>query len=134
MPISKEEWAYLAGFLDGEGCIQAYKTAKRARRPKITIAQKDGEVLFWIQETFGGGLWHNTKSGDYWLWYSDNLELTDWLLRGVLPFLKLKRYQALVAMALCERPDWSKQDRLFRLLRLLKRMTNEEIRASRSSL
>jgi hypothetical protein len=129
MPISTEEWAYFSGFLDGEGCIFAYKSAKRSRRPKITIAQKDPVVLEWIQATFGGGLWHSKNSGrDYWLWSSDNLELTRFILRGTIPHLKLKTNQARVALRLCNdpRPFSEEQDKLYRLLKKLKRVPMKE--------
>jgi hypothetical protein len=45
--------AYIAGVFDGEGCITFRKDSHG--RPRISIGQKDPEVLLWIQETLGFG-------------------------------------------------------------------------------
>jgi hypothetical protein len=128
-PISPEQWAYFAGFLDGEGCIQSYLGSKRqSRRPKITIAQKDPAVLRRLQSTFGGGLWYS-DTRDHYLWYSDNLKLTRWILEGVAPYLVLKKRQAQVALELCSnpRPSNERQQVLHQLLKKLKRLKVEDV-------
>lgn len=52
--FKEEDIIYLAGFLDGEGCISLTRKAKKYIVPKVVIANTNIEVLKWIQEKFGG--------------------------------------------------------------------------------
>jgi len=45
------EWAYIAGFFDGEGCV----TWSRGDRVRLIITQKDPDVLVKIQQLLGYG-------------------------------------------------------------------------------
>ncbi|GAE28236.1 hypothetical protein JCM9140_4448 [Halalkalibacter wakoensis JCM 9140] len=53
--LSNTEAAYLAGIIDGEGTITLTKMHKgEHRRPIISIASTDKDLLFYIQHLVGG--------------------------------------------------------------------------------
>ncbi len=55
--MTETEWAWLAGFIDGEGTIAIYQNG-----PRMVIANTDLETLEWIQASTGFGyIQENTK-------------------------------------------------------------------------
>lgn len=52
--IPAETRAYIAGFFDGEGCLVSSIDKGRGRL-RISISQKNPEVIFWLRETLGYG-------------------------------------------------------------------------------
>ena len=64
--------AYLAGFIDGEGCffIGLFKTKSKSGNitpnyhTYIKITNTEGEVMRWIKDTFGGTNYNQWKSTD----------------------------------------------------------------------
>jgi len=52
---------YLAGLIDGEGCITIVKQAKRYR-PHLGISMNHEGVLLWVKKKFGGGLYNHSKA------------------------------------------------------------------------
>lgn len=87
--------AYIAGFVDGEGCI-AVKTGKRDARDfvlRLRIVQNQYEVLFWIKCVCGFGTIYTRPSLKSWeLSFNGKDALS--VLRDIYPFLKVKRLQA----------------------------------------
>lgn len=107
------ELAYLAGFIDGEGCffIGNFPTVSACTGNKylnyhciLKISNNSRDVLDWIHKTFGGRTTLlNKKTKDktrnfitYDCYFTGNL-LTD-LTQLLLQFLKLKRPQAEVML------------------------------------
>ena len=91
MPL-KEEYIYLAGFIDGEGCIGVNNA------PRLHITNTDSDIIHWLKETFGGYLWMenghhipNAKPGYIWEVSSRKLLST---LKEVAPYLKVKQRQS----------------------------------------
>lgn len=104
--VTETEIAYLAGILDGEGCltIELRKgtgkyEGRRYTRPLVHVVNTDLGLLAWIQERFGGRInpqpvgkaserakpcyrltWHNATAVD--------------LVRVVQPYLVIKGRQA----------------------------------------
>ena len=110
---TKEQWAYLAGLVDGEGCI-SIQYGKGRRNPtysaKLVIAMTDYGMIEWLKNTFGcGSIWtaYRSKSSarpnwkDIHYWQLGSLAALD-ILRGVYPYLLLKREQAEAAIKLQE--------------------------------
>ena len=95
--MKKVEWAYLAGLIDGEGCITSRRNSKGSYYTRMTISQKRVELLWWVHERFGGAVSVKGRT-----WHAGSRH-SAWVLEGVLPYLVLKRDQAEVALALCER-------------------------------
>lgn len=66
--------AYIAGFLDGEGCISITKAKKKRSINytyvlNIVFAQKNPKILKWIQKYYGGRLHKVKKYTQYQLWH-----------------------------------------------------------------
>ena len=54
--VSAEEWAYIAGIIDGEGTIHVFDN-HGANSPRLIVSQKDQRLLKWLQERIGGNLY-----------------------------------------------------------------------------
>lgn len=100
--ITKTERAYAAGFFDGEGWISISRSLDNwpghvTPRYSFTIgvAQNNVEPLLWLQQIWGGRLY--TAEGRI-----PTLQLSKTegvrFLRHVLPYLKVKREKALLAL------------------------------------
>jgi len=106
--------AYLAGFIDGEGCIMVAKrnprTDKNGRRRTsvsysvlLTVSQRDGAIMDWLTGNFGGTVqWKDKKDYPCYVWNITHKKASA-VLKDVLPFLKYKRDQALLAINLQNR-------------------------------
>ena len=101
------ELAYLAGLIDGEGCIGANAPRRHVR---LGIVMSDKLAMSWIAEKLGKTLCVQRRSRYYKCkvtyrdLYSVNVvsQQAATLLRLLLPFLRTKRKQALVAIRLAE--------------------------------
>jgi hypothetical protein len=120
-----EEWAYLAGFIDGEGCIGTHRKPNGTPRPNISLKQKYPATLYWIEKKFCGSVRPCDKGTKYmWRITSGGSEA---VLRGCLPYLQLKRPQAIVALKLFLIYDQVEAERLASLLSRLKRVDYEQL-------
>lgn len=52
--VTKLQLAYIAGFFDGEGSIHGHITSG-APQVRVTITQKNPEILYWIQKVLNMG-------------------------------------------------------------------------------
>jgi hypothetical protein len=99
----KTDLAYLAGFIDGEGCffLGYRKIGKRNCFPtSVLVAQTSQAVLHEYQASFGGTVHDHgktKKNRPAWMWaiHGENAER---LTRLVRPYLKVKKEQAEVFM------------------------------------
>lgn len=124
--------AYAAGIFDGEGSVDIYNAtpAKASKSPsfmlRVTIVQKDGKVMNWLQEHFSGYVGVDYHSGHYiHRWDVRSQAARKFLLR-ILPFVLIKRPQAILALEFEER----KQKYLTSLKgsRGFRKLTDEEIK------
>lgn len=91
---------YLAGLIDGEGCIDLQISYGKYIRPRIRIALAEPSkfVLEMIQNTYGGHLYKREVSNSDWQ-NSYSWELAGYgkvccFLRNIKNFLYIKRQQA----------------------------------------
>lgn len=104
--------AYVAGFIDADGAIVISRGGDRTHRHKwynifVTISQKEPEILYLIQEKYGGLTQiHNREKIDInhklahtWRIQSNQAYA---FLKRIYPKLIIKRQQALLAMRLQE--------------------------------
>jgi hypothetical protein len=105
------DWAYLAGFIDGEGCIGSSRSRDRWY-PRLTITQADQMFLLELYKLFGVGRFtyrkptvKNKATGFSGQWSIRSSPSIKWILEGVLPYLRLKKTQAEVALRLLENRD-----------------------------
>jgi hypothetical protein len=117
--IKDVDWARLAAYIDGEGCIiihtnRAQEALGKSRMHSlaITVTNTDPRLTVWVFETFGVGQFYqkqkcpsitaNMGEGKKWrqchVW-TVTADLAAQLLVGCLPFFVIKREQAEIAIA-----------------------------------
>lgn len=107
-----ESCAYVAGFFDGEGCIQIAKTSSMSVSNHVVgglglivnVVNTNLEVIRSIQEKFGGTLIpksdrRRTRPAYYLVFSGKNAA---WFLHCLLPYLIVKRKQAEAALVFAE--------------------------------
>ena len=99
---SDTDWAYAAGFVDGEGCIAVTRgfvpaRAKYTYSVAVVVANRERAVLEWFKDLWGGwvvGVPRGTgRSRDCWNWRSPTGSSCEPFLVGIQPWLKIKRPQ-----------------------------------------
>ena len=133
--LSETEKAYIAGIIDGEGCICLVK-AKRGQRKRgpspyvfyaihLRVANTRHELIAWLLDRIGGKMYVLQKTrGNRKLalqWHTQGRQAKD-LLAQVEPYLVIKRAQAEVArrfFALGRTPIPSQRARLWEEMRTL---------------
>lgn len=108
---SPEVYAYLAGFFDGEGCIQVSASKKRMAKGQfdlhIVTSNTDRHVIEFAQQSLGGFV-HLSKNYDQpnwapiWVWIASAMPALA-ALKAMLPYLRVKKEQALLAIEFQER-------------------------------
>ena len=99
----KESTIYFAGFFDGEGYIGLLKRTRGKyieHFVQLSLGQKDGEIMGWIKENFGGNVYLVKRDGSYY-WTSSNKNAYK-LLKRIIPYLKYKKPQAELAIEFFE--------------------------------
>lgn len=96
------ELSYLAGIIDGEGCINIVKYHKENRyryRLQVRVINTSKELVEWIKENFGGYVTSRERKG-YRLIYEWGIFNTqaEELLEDILEYLIIKKPQANVAL------------------------------------
>jgi len=107
--LDATEWAYIAGFFDGEGCVQLRFNGYRGRRfvsrsPRpyleLSLGQTKEDALYWMQEMIGGRV-HFTdakkrprrKDGGlcrpFWVWRVSGAQALG-IMKEMLPHLRVK--------------------------------------------
>lgn len=96
---TRTDYVYLAGLLDGEGCIAMRQTKTAFVRVTVSIAMTHEPVVRWLHETFGGGFYRDRPRTERWKacyrWIIFDQEAAD-LLTQCRRYLKVKREQALL--------------------------------------
>ena len=125
--MSNEEKAYIAGFLDGDGCIMAQLVYRKDYilgyqiRTSIVFYQKQSrqEILSWLKRKLRYGYIRMRKDGmaEYTI---VGLKEARNVLKLLLPFLRLKKVLARRMMRLIDRhPKRMTKAALLRLSRLV---------------
>jgi len=104
MPLSETDKAYLAGILDGEGCISFGSRAGKYLTVTLQVTNTNFELIKWLIGHLGAGNWYGyaPRVGNRrpcYLWSVAGKRATD-IIRQVLPYLVLKRPQAELTIAL----------------------------------
>ena len=92
---------YIAGFFDGEGCVNMARL-RSSIFPRVLIVHTDRYILELLQEQFGGDInpVHHRRENwkPSWIWRLSWKPAVDFL-RKIEPYLVVKDQQALTAIA-----------------------------------
>lgn len=105
--LPETEWAYIAGILDGEGCITYNQNQRGRRYPKISIGNTHQGLVEWLRMVLGGSTYYQDRSdrpgwSDCWLWVHSSGAAVYAILSKCLPYLLVKRDVALGALNILE--------------------------------
>jgi hypothetical protein len=110
--IKEADWAYAAGFVDGEGCIAIVRSfAPRRGRfyysVQVVVTNRNRAVLDWLQQTWGGwvvavSLDRTTKARPAWHWRCPTGQSAEPFLAGIGDYLRIKMPQLENALAMIE--------------------------------
>jgi hypothetical protein len=96
---------YVAGFFDGEGCVNI--STDRYGKPylRILVVNTDKSVLEKFQEKWGGDITHNKRHKENWkrsfTWRLSHTRAIEFL-QDLEPFLIVKKKQANLAVEFCK--------------------------------
>lgn len=104
--ISQIDWARLAAFIDGEGCIFINSRNAQCKRPVtalyVRISNTNPKLMEWLGKTFGGSVYANPQKAKAWSvpygWIVGN-KTAAWVLEGCKEFMIIKRDQAEIGLA-----------------------------------
>lgn len=97
--------AYLAGLIDGEGCIFIDKFTQTNGRvvhyPKISIGMTDIKPIQLLSDTFGGKIYFESRQHlnhkDVYIWGTKKIDRVRNVLDSIIPHLRGKKDQAILA-------------------------------------
>ncbi len=105
------DWAYAAGFVDGEGCIAVIRSySERAGRyyygVQIVVSNRDRDVLDWMQSLWGGWVVKarstDVRARQAWHWRCPTGLSARPFLTGIRPWLRIKVKQCDNALVMIE--------------------------------
>jgi hypothetical protein len=100
--LDETQKAYLAGLIDGEGCITAFKNkGRRNINPALRIQMTQRAPIDLFSEYFGGNVnTHIPKNPNYKISYSywATGKKSNEILKSISPYMKVKKSQAEMAM------------------------------------
>ena len=94
--------AYIAGLVDGEGCVGIYSCgiSRRVREHftlQVKVSSTDHEILMWLRDVTGIGRLRSQRSRPRckpaWVWETKSRQATA-LLVSIHPWLRIKKPQA----------------------------------------
>jgi len=106
---SNTDWAYAAGFVDGEGCIAIVRSFVPARDKysygvAVVVANRERSVLDWMCQLWSGSVVPVSNpqglARQSWTWRCRRGHGAKGFLQGVRPWLKLKTRQCDNALAM----------------------------------
>ena len=107
--VTEVDWVYAAATIDNEGWIGIARGKGYNRRREqyqryqctVRVGTTSPIITDWLQSTFGGSVyfrkWSSQKWKDQYHWVTTVGMLEDFLT-GILPYMKLKRRQAELAL------------------------------------
>jgi hypothetical protein len=125
----KAKYSYLAGIIDGEGCL----TIGAGRKGKVTnynsiimVTSTSEQLVKWLQHNFGGNYYKSgrivPRSKPAFIWRFLKHKEIELLLLAILPYLIIKREQAIILLEFVRLPRKDvpeKRNELFQKMKLL---------------
>lgn len=121
--MERKAWPYMAGIMDTDGSI--YLTIDRRKDGitgfglVVTAASIDRDLVDWFVSNFGGVITKATNNRGFstdtprtiYYWRLFGKEKQEAFLLGVLPYLKIKKERARIALDFLRLQGWSKEKR-----------------------
>jgi hypothetical protein len=113
----KQTHAYLAGIFDGEGCISSTILPNGKSRIRIRMGVTHKPLIDLYQRIYGG--WFHTQAAkgnqqEFYTWEITKRDLKETMLLQCLPYLRVKREQAKLALLFVRLPyRGAREDRHF---------------------
>ena len=110
MTSNKQHWSYLAGLIDGEGCISIVRSLRSKTDGRthyynyvlqLDVFNSSTKLMKWLVQYFGGVYYTRDRSSDWKNasnWRPKGRANRREVLLGVLPYLVVKREQAIIAL------------------------------------
>jgi len=106
--MTETEKAYIAGLVDGEGCICLHRNHFKDRKttlycPRVSIVNTDRDIMDWLILTIGDGKVFSRKRGQWKRghdWYINGKKCGAFLTE-ILPYLRIKRLKAELVIQYC---------------------------------
>ena len=103
--LTDTQLAYIAGIVDGEGCVSSTYPKSAARPLFLALTMIHRPTILWLKTVVGGGVVrHQTRQGGVrqaWTWLLSGIRAYA-LLRRLVPFMHTKREEAKVACRIGE--------------------------------
>ena len=105
-----ETFAYLAGIIDGEGCVSIRKTFQYGKhyyyKPMIEVGMTVKSPIQLLYDIFGGSAWYEVpKNGGKWQnqhkWRVTGKGVLP-VINAILPYLIVKKAQAILCIEYCK--------------------------------
>ncbi len=101
----KAKYGYLAGIIDGEGCITIGAGVKPTcinYNALVLVQNTSKKLIDWLQSNFGGQIYLSKKATEKtkeaWMWRITKQKDIETFLLSILPYLIIKREQAKVLL------------------------------------
>lgn len=92
------ELAYIAGFFDGEGCVNLSSPSL-----VVHLTNTNREVLDWVQSLFGGKVYlpprYSIKHKQSYRWHLHKRDVTAFLT-AIQPYVRIKQIQVVLGLGL----------------------------------
>lgn len=112
---SEMDYARLAAYIDGEGCISITKIGDY-KGIRLDVYNTDPRLIVWIHKTCGGGWVRRDFPKEHqrftkYAWYITSKKASD-LLKKCLPYFIIKREEADLAIAYQETKKYHRWNRI----------------------
>jgi|ERR1035437_6739650 hypothetical protein len=101
----KAKCGYIAGIIDGEGCLTIGAGQKETcinYNAIVAVQNTSKQLIDWIQSKFGGQVYlskkETTKTKAAWMWRLTKKDAIEHFLLAILPYLIVKREQAKILL------------------------------------
>ena len=107
--MKKTDLAYVAGIVDGEGYISIVRNkCKPQTLLQVGVGNTNQWLIEWLHFSFGGCLSSHEEGGNCkttWKWVISSKKASEFL-KLILPYLKMKRSQAELALQFQSERRW----------------------------
>lgn len=99
--INNNDLAYIAGLVDGEGCIDSIPSQEKYHYIRVRTCNTNAKVIYWMKDIFGGSVYmQKGKNKGYKNVFIHSVTCVQAikLLKRIYKFLRIKKEQAKVGL------------------------------------